>query len=292
MKDGRPLQEERVLESLEHYYAGLLTNAEATARQYRMPSVPGDIVYWEWGASRETTAILVHGGSGSWLHWFPIVEQLAPRHRVIAVDLPGFGESTTSRIARIDQVSDGLGLLLGAAGSKHTEIVGFSFGAVVAAMALDALNWPFRLHVVSPAGFGSSAIDQNRFVPWKSAKTPEGRLSAHRRNLVAGMVACGDYATPTVVMAYARAVEAAQFDSRQVSYSRRFEALLPMARIASATWGGSDAFAGADLPRRVKLFREAHQSVPWFVVEKAGHWLQLEESAFVADWLLEHAFAE
>src|SRR5262249_5776173 len=37
--------------------------------------------------------ILIHGLSGCWQNWLENIPQLARRHRVIALDLPGFGES-------------------------------------------------------------------------------------------------------------------------------------------------------------------------------------------------------
>ena len=35
----------------------------------------------------------MHGGFGSWLHWVRNIEPLARRYRVLAVDLPGLGDS-------------------------------------------------------------------------------------------------------------------------------------------------------------------------------------------------------
>src|SRR3712207_5286093 len=37
--------------------------------------------------------VFVHGLSGSWQNWLLQIPEFAQEHRVIAVDLPGFGES-------------------------------------------------------------------------------------------------------------------------------------------------------------------------------------------------------
>src|ERR1043166_691919 len=37
--------------------------------------------------------LLLHGMFGDYLDWEPVIEPLAERFRVIAVDLPGFGDS-------------------------------------------------------------------------------------------------------------------------------------------------------------------------------------------------------
>jgi len=51
----------------------------------------GRIAYWEHGSGQPL--VLVHGLFGDHLDWAPILEPLAQSHRVIALDLPGFGSS-------------------------------------------------------------------------------------------------------------------------------------------------------------------------------------------------------
>jgi pimeloyl-ACP methyl ester carboxylesterase len=47
--------------------------------------------YVEMGSGEPV--VMVHGLAGSWQTWLPNIVHLARRHRVIALDLPGFGES-------------------------------------------------------------------------------------------------------------------------------------------------------------------------------------------------------
>ena len=37
--------------------------------------------------------VLLHGGSGSWMHWIHCISRFAQAHRVLAADLPGLGDS-------------------------------------------------------------------------------------------------------------------------------------------------------------------------------------------------------
>ena len=37
--------------------------------------------------------VLLHGGAGDWRHWVLNVDALAPRFRVLAFDLPNYGDS-------------------------------------------------------------------------------------------------------------------------------------------------------------------------------------------------------
>src|SRR5688572_13663244 len=78
--------------------------------------------------------LLVHGGSGSWLHWWRNIEPLSMSHRVIAIDLPGFGESND--VPADISVDEYVGMVTEAAreaaGSvRQIDVVGFSFGAFI-----------------------------------------------------------------------------------------------------------------------------------------------------------------
>ena len=52
--------------------------------------VDGPVHYVDHGG-RGRVMVLVHGLGGSHLNWMHVAERLADRHRVVAVDLPGFG---------------------------------------------------------------------------------------------------------------------------------------------------------------------------------------------------------
>src|SRR6059058_5768790 len=78
----------------------------------------GELVWRIWGRGHGEPLVLLHGGTGSWLHWVRNVDALAHDFRVLAPDLPGSGESasptppvTAERVAR--SVSFGLASILG-----------------------------------------------------------------------------------------------------------------------------------------------------------------------------------
>jgi pimeloyl-ACP methyl ester carboxylesterase len=103
--------------------------------------------------------LFVHGLSGCWQNW---LEQLpvfaAAGHRVIAVDLPGFGASElpareisiAGYAAFLDALLDALGV------SEPAVVVGNSMGGFVAAELALALPWRVRrLVLVAAAGISS-----------------------------------------------------------------------------------------------------------------------------------------
>lgn len=103
--------------------------------------------------------VFVHGLSGSWQNWLEQLPAFAADHRVVAMDLPGFGHSPMPRepisIAGYARLLDGL---LGELGLATGAVVGNSMGGFVAAEL--AIAFPERvssLVLVSAAGISTHA---------------------------------------------------------------------------------------------------------------------------------------
>ncbi len=91
-----------------------------------------DVAYLEGGQG--PTALLIHGFGGDKEHWTRFARQLTDSYHVIAVDLPGFGESSRieglsyapkEQAARLDQFRAVLGL-------KKMHVLGNSMGGMIA----------------------------------------------------------------------------------------------------------------------------------------------------------------
>ncbi|HEY5194771.1 MAG TPA: alpha/beta fold hydrolase [Solirubrobacteraceae bacterium] len=102
--------------------------------------------------------VFVHGLSGSWPNWLEQLPVFAREHRVIAMDLPGFGHSpmpaetiTISTYARI------LDELLGELGVDAAAVVGNSMGGFISAeLAIAFPQRVERLVLVSAAGISTN----------------------------------------------------------------------------------------------------------------------------------------
>jgi pimeloyl-ACP methyl ester carboxylesterase len=98
--------------------------------------------------------LLVHGLAGSWQNWLETIPHFAATHRVLAPDLPGFGESEMPR----EKISmAGYGRFLDAfcdeVGVERAAVVGNSMGGFVAAeLAIQHPHRVERLVLVSAAG--------------------------------------------------------------------------------------------------------------------------------------------
>lgn len=91
--------------------------------------IPGsDMNYVRRGSGRPL--LLVHGLGGSWRSWSTVMDDLAAEREVIAVDLPGFGETPPlSGETSISTLSDALAGFLAEQGLSGVDAVGSSMGA-------------------------------------------------------------------------------------------------------------------------------------------------------------------
>jgi pimeloyl-ACP methyl ester carboxylesterase len=106
------------------------------------------------------TLLFVHGLSGSWQNWLENIPHFSKAHRVIALDLPGFGHSPmpTWRIS-IESYSRLLHRFCDALGIDNCVLVGNSMGGFISAEAASAQPARFeKLVLVSAAGVSSARL--------------------------------------------------------------------------------------------------------------------------------------
>ncbi len=104
--------------------------------------------------------LLVHGLAGCWQNWLENIPHFARTHRVIAVDLPGFGASPMPREPiSIAGYARCLDELCGALGVDAAMVVGNSMGGfIVAELAIAAPQRVERLVLVSAAGISAETV--------------------------------------------------------------------------------------------------------------------------------------
>ena len=102
----------------------------------------------------EGTIVFVHGLSGCWMNWLENLPHFARTHRVVAMDLPGFGasEMPADKIT-IGGYAAAVDALLGELGIERAAVVGNSMGGFIGAeIAISFPTWVDRLVLVSAAG--------------------------------------------------------------------------------------------------------------------------------------------
>lgn len=110
----------------------------------------GPVTYAELG-SRGPTLVLVHGLGGNHLNWLPAASMLAHDHRVLAIDLLGFGRTPEAdRGHGMRAQADMLSLFVQEVAGNDAVVVGNSMGGLVALMTA-AQTRVGGLVLVSPA---------------------------------------------------------------------------------------------------------------------------------------------
>jgi pimeloyl-ACP methyl ester carboxylesterase len=108
--------------------------------------------------------VFIHGLSGAWVNWLENLPHFARNHRVIAMDLPGFGHSPMPRdkisIAGYGRIVDEL---LDTLGVDRAVIVGNSMGGFIGAeIAIQFSTRVDKLVLISAAGI---SIEHQRNEP-------------------------------------------------------------------------------------------------------------------------------
>ena len=129
--------------------------------------------------------VLLHGLGSCAADWAPQLEALAPRYRVVAVDLPGHGASPLpSGPLTIEAMASAVAMLSTELDAAPAHVVGLSLGACVALRL--ALQAPARVRsltlvnpfaCVRPGGLTDVARLAQRL--WLLATAPMPRLAAH-----------------------------------------------------------------------------------------------------------------
>ena len=149
------------------------------------PNGAGKVVWRIWGSGRPL--VLLHGGTGSWMHWVRNIENLSRDFSLLVPDLPGSGESdnpeppiTAARIG--DTLAQGIAAILGP--EADFAIAGFSMGGLLAGYVARAAGARARcLVLVGASGTQAARAPMEPLQSWRRLPTDEEKIAAHRRNL-------------------------------------------------------------------------------------------------------------
>lgn len=115
----------------------------------------------EWGAG--DPVVLLHGLTGSLDYWAPFAERLARGHRVIAVDVPGHGDSDVLEPFSFPEAVRLMGDALDQIGVERPAVVGHSLGAPLA-VSWAAERPVSALVLASPVGMAPLSLRRARLV--------------------------------------------------------------------------------------------------------------------------------
>jgi 2-hydroxy-6-oxonona-2,4-dienedioate hydrolase len=248
------------------------------------PCGDGVVAWRRWGAAPAASApvVLLHGGSGSWTHWLHTVEPLVLAGRTVLVpDMPGFGESAAPPDGHDADVlpgwlERGLVQLIGHA---PVELVGFSFGALVAGLWAHAQGARVaRLVLVGSPGLSAAPAPVLDLRRWEAAEPGAARLAVHRHNLLQLMLAREEAASELAVALHAHNVERDRMRRRRLMLTDALVPLLPALRCpVHGIWGREDVLFRHRLEVVERGMRLAPGLLSLDFIDGAGHWVAFEQ---------------
>lgn len=259
---------------MEHPWSAL----DAAARVIRTPCGDGQMVWRLWGAGEPL--VLLHGGTGSWLHWLPTIAAFRPDRLVVVPDLPGLGGSDALPAELAGDggaavVSAGLDAVLGSGAAP--DLAGFSFGGVLG--GLVATRRALRSLTLVGAG-GLGVIHGNAKLERVRDKEGAERDAAHRANLHRWMIADPANIDPVAVAIQDWNSRHARFDSRPLGMSDCLMHALPRAACAIAgIWGARDHAVASEPERAHAVLQAIRPGCPFRIIPQAGHWVAYEAPA-------------
>lgn len=152
------------------------------------------LAYVDEGPKKAPVILMVHGLGGYIKNWYPTIDGLKDSYRCIAIDLPGYGQSTMHAFAEddymaffartVDQFAKALKL-------KCVTLLGHSMGGQVSIVtALQHPRWLQRLILAAPAGFETfnelegNALKQYAAAPALMSHTEAQVRAAYQANFV------------------------------------------------------------------------------------------------------------
>jgi 2-hydroxy-6-oxonona-2,4-dienedioate hydrolase len=267
-----------------------IREVESSARRYETPCGTGRMIWRKWGAGHPV--LLLHGGSGSWLHWLTIIPVLAQRRSVWVPDMPGFGDSDLppqpyTRDAYAAVVQSGLQSLL--SDTVRLDVAGFSFGGSVAARLARRLDGRFHHMILSGINFLPPSGLRRKPVSLRRIEDPTERTKGLKHNLQAMMIAHERNIDDLALHLYD--LDTARRRAPRVPFSG-FTGVrddLPGARAQgplAVISGADDQVIGHGSQAQAEALRLLRPDAQYQALEGAGHWVMYEAAELYNEALL------
>lgn len=266
--------------------AAVVAGLEARARRIETPCGDGSLVWRVWGEGEPL--VVTHGAQGSWSHWIRNIDTLSAQRMLIALDLPGQGDSADPPGPDHDAISAaiaaGLRQILG--DRLPVDLAGFSMGGV--ALAHVAYYHPQlvrRLILIGTGGLGTrkGPVELKRLKGLDDA----GRRAVVRDNLLAMMLRDPRNADALAVHLLLTNARKARLVVRDLVLPDRLLRILPdIAAPIDAIWGALDA-PHPDPEVQEEVFRRFQPAMDFRVIPEAGHWVMYDRAEAFDAVLLE-----
>ena len=243
--------------------------------------------------------MLLHGGAGDWRHWVLNVDHLATRFRVLAFDLPNYGDSAafgwdlpTDRFLDIcfDAVDEAV------EGAPEVHLGGFSFGGFIAAnMGVRLGPRLAALSMTGGAGYGRPdgrpfTLDSRKRMAARLGREPTEQeiWDMQAQNLGKLMIRDRGRIDDWAIAMQVQNVARTRFDSRRLSWEDGTPELVgQLDAPVLVVYGEHDAAAIPAPDERIARCKAANPLVEAHIIPDCGHWAMYEAPGTVNDLLMD-----
>jgi pimeloyl-ACP methyl ester carboxylesterase len=264
--------------TLEANPEALVARFEASARRIDTPCAGGTIAWRIWGGENTAAQPLVvgHGGQGAWSHWIRNIDRLSATRMLIAVDMPGHGDSAMPEPQDHRGISAALAAGLGEIlGGRKADLAGFSFGGC--AFAHFAAYYPElvrRLVLIGTGGLDTphGHVNLGRVAGLQG----EERRAMLKSNLLGLMLHHPESVDELAQHLLVVNARKARLSVPELVIPDRLVRILPEVTIqVDAIWGEFDR-PHPDPAVQEAVIRRTHPNCDFRVIDGAGHWAMYE----------------
>ncbi|MGH3322461.1 MAG: alpha/beta fold hydrolase [Streptosporangiaceae bacterium] len=245
--------------------------------------------------------VLIHGIGHRRQAWDPIVPAVSAEREVIAIDLPGFGESPglpEDMTYDMPTTMENFAKAFAELGLERPHVVGNSLGGAIA-IELGALDLARSVTALSPAGFWN-AVERRYALALlntvrMSAAVPDRLLTyASRSALVRNRAMSPIFAHPERVapedfLADARLLREAPAFAPTVRAGHSYDCLATPVVPTTVAWGEKDRILP---PRQVRLARRRLPDARFVRLPGCGHVPMIDDPELVAKVILQATAGE
>jgi pimeloyl-ACP methyl ester carboxylesterase len=260
---------------IEQEAAAIVAELEARARRVDTPCGEGTLAWRIWGQGEPL--VVGHGAQGAWSHWIRNIDTLAQERMVIAVDLPGQGDSalpaTRDHRGISAALAEGLRAILGE--GAQADLAGFSFSGI--AFAHFAHYHPDLVRRLVLVGCGGLDTPHGH-IDLRPVRGLEGeeRKAALRANLLGLMLHHPESADELAQHLLVTNGRKARWVEVGLVLPDRLKRILPeVACPVDAIWGEFDRPHPAPQLQEA-VIRLSHPDCDFRVIAGAGHWAMYE----------------
>jgi pimeloyl-ACP methyl ester carboxylesterase len=247
--------------------------------RHTTPNGGGDVVWRVWG--KGTPLVLLHGGTGSWMHWVRNIEDLSDDFMLLVPDLPGSGESGNPP-APISADSIGAILAAGLASIIGPQtgfaVAGFSMGGLIAGYLVRHAGARAQcLVLVGATGTGAPRGPMEPLKSWRRLASDAEKAATHRHNL--GILMIHDQAKIDALAVHMQKINAerSRIRGKHVSHTGTLaEGLSGFGGRLAGIWGEFDATAVPYVAERAEKLRQFQPQAAFDIFPGVGHWVQYE----------------